>query len=381
MKKLYSTLSLLLVLYSSYAIELTLTMNYQNQARNFIVHFPPGYSAGSHLPVVFNFHGYGSDASQQEFYSIMDPVADANSFIVVYPNGIANSWNVGFTGTYNTGTDDVGFTSKMIDTLYQLYSIDLTRVYACGMSNGGFMSHRLACELENRIAAIASVTGSLTDSTAYYCTLQRRIPIMEVHGTADPLVPYDGEAGILSQAQLINFWLNKDQCPGDSDIYNFPDINTTTDSSTVQRIRYLNCSNNTRLWYYKITGGGHSWPGASYPYIYGPTNGDIDGATEIWKFFKQFTLNGTVGVEDLAAETVNIKVQPNPFNDAIQLSNLPVATNDTRINLFDLTGRLISTSVVNTSSTTITTTNLQSGLYLLQVSGYGFNYTAKVVKE
>src|ERR1019366_354154 len=233
--------------------------------RDFLVHLPPGFSNSQHLPLVFNLHGTPSDAGQEEFYSRMSITADTNNFIVVYPDGLGNQWNVGFNSPYASGVDDVGFISKIIDTMAQLYNIDLTRVYSCGMSDGGFMSHRLACELENRIVAIAAVSGLPTDSTAFHCTHTRNIPVMQIHGTADPLVPYagfqSGDTGFYSVEQTIDFWLNKDQCSFVSDTTFLPDINTY-DSSTVQKIHYGSCGSSTEVLFYKIIGGGHSWPDA-----------------------------------------------------------------------------------------------------------------------
>ena len=189
---------LLAILFSSSAFSLTVTlhMNFENTDRSFLVHTPPGFNVNQHLSLVFNLHGSGSDGAQEEFYSRMSETSDSNHFVVCYPNGIGNVWNSGFQVPYNSSPDDVGFVSKIIDTLATLYNIDLNRVYSCGMSNGGYQSYRLACDLENRIAAIASVTGELTTLTALNCTNQsRKVPVLHIHGTADPLVNYNGFAG------------------------------------------------------------------------------------------------------------------------------------------------------------------------------------------
>lgn len=355
-------------------------MNFQDSTRSFIVHLPPQYSAGSTLPVVFNLHGYGSDAAQEIFYTRMDLTANANAFICVFPDGLSNSWNSGFSGTgpYNSGVNDVGFISKIIDTVYQLYGCDLTRVYACGMSNGGYQSYRLACELENRIAAIASVTGTITDSTAFYCTLARRVPVLEIHGTADPLVPYNGDPGSYSIENLISFWINKNQCFLESDTTNLPDIDNT-DSSTVQRIRYTNCSQNARIWLDKVIGGGHAWPGASIPFIYGPTNKDLNASQEIWNFFKQYTLNGAVDVNEPSAEQSVWTVYPNPFSSTIAISAMGTAA--TQAELLDATGRLIQLNTITAGQTQFATGNLASGIYFVRLSSADFTSVKRLVKE
>ncbi len=381
MKQLYALLFLALSFAANAQQEFTLTMNYQDSTRSFIVHLPPQYTAGSSLPLVFNLHGYGSNASQEIFYTRMDLTANTNGFICVFPDGLSNAWNSGFggTGPYHSGIDDVGFVSKMIDTVYQLYGCDLTRVYACGMSNGGYQSYRLACELENRIAAIASVTGTLTDSTAFYCALSRRVPILEIHGTADPLVPYNGSAGSYAVEDLINFWLNKDQCVNESDTTNIPDINVN-DSSTVQRIRYSNCGNGTRVWFDKVTGGGHSWPGASIPFIYGPTNQDLNASQEIWNFFKGFTLNGPVGLEETTFDKLQWSIYPNPISASLTI-NAANLSETTQVDLLDITGRSLQSGNLNNGQALLNTASLPAGIYFVRLSSANFSQVKKIVKE
>ncbi|RMF00022.1 MAG: hypothetical protein D6772_06880, partial [Bacteroidetes bacterium] len=128
--------------------------------REYRLYVPAAYDGQSPWPLVFNFHGFTSNAAQQEIYSNMNTVADTAHFLVCYPEGIGNAWNVGWS--FGSTADDVGFVDALIDSLSLAYELDAGRIYACGMSNGGFMSYRLACERSNRFAAIASVTGSMT---------------------------------------------------------------------------------------------------------------------------------------------------------------------------------------------------------------------------
>jgi polyhydroxybutyrate depolymerase len=356
-------------------------MNFENINRNFIVCIPTGFTSTPNLPVVFNLHGYGSDASQQEFYSRMDETADSNHFIVVYPNGIANSWNSGFQFPYNSSPNDVGFISKIIDTLSALYNVNLNRVYACGMSNGGFQSYRLACDLENRIAAIASVTGSTTELTALNCTLSRKVPVLQIHGTVDPLVPYAGQTGVKSQEDNISFWLGKNTCSSVNDTVQYPNIDVT-DSSTVERITYSNCGSGTEVMFYKITGGGHTWPNATFGYIYGPTNRDFDASQEIWDFFNRFTLNGPVsGVEEVASE-IEVVVFPNPSEGKYEIRNMKYENEQpVNVSVFDATGRKILEQRAFSSSTEISLTGVGRGIYFLKLEGKDFSASKKLVKE
>ncbi|MBK9457533.1 MAG: hypothetical protein IPO24_19130 [Bacteroidetes bacterium] len=119
-------------------------------------------------------------------------------------------WNI--FGAPGTGVDDVAFLSALIDSLDAEYNIDLNRVYSTGMSNGGFMSHALACELSNRIAAIASVTGSIDKDRMPFCDPQHNTPVMQIHGTADETVPYDGNFEFLPVDSVVSYWVKQNHC-------------------------------------------------------------------------------------------------------------------------------------------------------------------------
>jgi len=159
--------------------------------RDYILYVPEIYDGSTAVPLVLNFHGFGSGASQQMFYGDFRDIADTEGFLLVHPEGttlIGNQfWNVGFPGLSST-IDDVGFTEALIDELATLYTIDLDRVYATGMSNGGFMSFLLACQLSEKIAAVASVTGSMTQDTFDDCNAQLPTPVLQIHGTEDDVV-------------------------------------------------------------------------------------------------------------------------------------------------------------------------------------------------
>ena len=372
---------LLLFFYSGlFSQTLVDSISFGGVMRDFLVHLPPGFSNNQHLPLVFNLHGTPSDGGEEEFYSGMSFTADSNNFVVVYPDGLGNQWNVGFNSPYHSGVDDVGFISKIIDTMAQLYNIDLTRVYSCGMSDGGFMSHRLACELENRIVAIAAVSGVPTDSTAFYCTHTRNIPVMQIHGTADPLVPYagiqSGDTGFYSVEQTIDFWLTKDQCSFVSDTTFLPDIDPN-DSSTVQKIHYGSCGSSTEVLFYKIIGGGHSWPDAPLDYIYGPTNRDINASQEIWNFFKQFQ-NVAAGIAEPVQANVELNIYPNPFTGDLKIeSDHQIG----HIELLNVLGEKVFAAEVNSIKTLLHFPSMQKGIYFVKVEGENFMEVRKIVME
>lgn len=378
MKKLGFLLFFFSSLLVQAGVQITLYLQHESVTRSYVVHLPDGYTNAISYPVVFNLHGLGSDGPQQLFYSQMYNTADSNKFIAVFPNGLSNSWNSGFQMPYNSTPDDVGFISKIIDTLNAKYSIDLNRVYACGMSNGGFQSHRLACDLENRIAAIASVTGSITTLTALNCNLSRKVPMLQIHGTADPLVDYNGATGYYSMAQCVSFWVGKNQCTGMPDTTYVPDINPN-DSSTVMKIKYKNCADGTEVWFYHIEGGGHTWPNAGIDYIYGPTNRDIDGSQEIWDFFKKFTQQGSVGILQ-AGEQEALRISPNPAKDFFVVEHLTFVET-MPFSLYDALGRLAVDGKLTGVSTTIAVGHLPKGIYVLHVSAGESRQSLKVVLQ
>ena len=195
----------------------------------------------------------------------------------------ATHWNVGWGAST---VDDVGFTAALIDSLSVNYNIDDNRIYSTGMSNGGFMSYHLACNLSDRIAAIASVTGSMSSFTYSTCNPSHPIPIMEIHGTADLVVVYS------SIPNVLDYWIDYNNCNIQGSWISMPDINIM-DGSTVEHWVWNMGLNGVSVEQYKIINGAHTWPGTIFTSA--GTNYDIDASTEIWKFFSKYDINGLIG--------------------------------------------------------------------------------------
>lgn len=326
---------------------------FDGRTRDYRLHLPPNYDENGNYPLVLNLHGLTSNASQQELYSAFNSVSDDNNFIVCYPNGVNSSWNSGF----ETGVDDVGFINELLDRLETEYAIDKQRIYSTGMSNGGFMSYKLACEMTDRLAAIASVTGSMVKSELEACTPSRPIPVMQIHGTADDVVPYNGSSQLVAVETLVEYWVSLNGCDTETIT---PVPNTSTDDDTTAELfTYGGCGDVPRVEFYRVENGGHSWPGA-FP-IFPLTNQDFSASEVIWAFFEQFSLESTSAVEPLA-EGVNILIYPNPATDFlnIQMEDL-IIENAT---IYDAQGRMILATVDNI----INLSNLKKGVFYLKIN-------------
>lgn len=347
--------------------------------RNYIVKTPSGFTPSQSRPLVFNLHGYSSNASQQQFYSAMNAVADTAGFLVCYPDGVNNAWNSGWTGVYGSGIDDVGFISALIDTLHATYNIDLSRVYACGMSNGGFQSYRMACELENRICAFASVTGTFTDSVAFYCSPSRPIPIMEIHGTADSTVKYTGGPFYRGIEETIAFWVNHNQCIEAADTTEVPNT-ILADSSSARIISYTSCAPESEVVLIQISNGGHTWPGSPLDLTglgYGFTNKEINASAEIWKFFNRFSLPTAVGIT-ANEPTTAISVGPNPFQEFLSISLSEPAD---EIEILQANGQCILEKMpLKRAELQLKTRNWPAGVYFVKTTRNGQIITKKLMK-
>ncbi|MBL7799170.1 MAG: T9SS type A sorting domain-containing protein [Chitinophagales bacterium] len=320
--------------------------------RNYILHVPTGYSGATQHPLVLNLHGYTSNASQEQLYTQMDVTADANGFLVVYPNGISNYWN-----SFGAGANDVKFLDSLIERIKRSYTIDTKCIYSCGMSNGGFMSYTLACQLSHKIAAVASVTGVISNNTLANCALTHKVPVLQIHGTADPTVNYStGVANAVGVEATLAFWLDTNNCLLVSDTTNIPNTNLA-DGCTAQLIRYQTCEQNAEVYFYKIAGGGHTWPGGSV--TVGVTNRDFNASTEIWNFFKRHKLNTSVGIENNSPKTLN--AFPNPFDNVITLQ----LTSPHDVVLFNAQGKMVFEAKQQKQTVSINTTELPAGVYFL----------------
>jgi len=349
------------------------TIAHDGLERAYILYIPASYSAQSAVPLVFNFHGYGSNAAQQVLYTNFNAVAEAEGFITAYPEGTEDAmgmqhFNVGWGGS---SVDDVDFTSALIDSLLAEYNINPKRVYSTGMSNGGFISYHLACNLSDRIAAIASVTGSMSSLTFNNCNPQRPVPVLEIHGTQDEVVPYDGGTSFTTPIDdVVAFWVNHNNCSPPS-VIDVPDTNTN-DGSTAQHFIYRDGDEGVNVELFKIEGGGHTWPNAVIDI--GVTNRDINASQEIWNFFSKYDIDGTTITDVEESQSItNTLIYPNPTHSQLNIERN--TSEKVKFELVSILGEIAFTGTLLTNNEILDVSELPTGVYFLTFE----NHSQKII--
>jgi polyhydroxybutyrate depolymerase len=258
------------------------TLEFGGRTRTYLIHPPRGYDSKTPVPLVLVLHGAVQGAANAESMSGMSAKADKENFLVAYPNGtsrsgLAPTWNAGACCGYamTNKVDDVGFLRALIDGLEHDYTVDPKRIFVTGISNGGMMSYRLACELADRIAAIAPVEGAQDVE----CRPSGPVSVLIFHGTADLLVPYKGgktpfqigpKRTDTSVSSTVAFWVKQDGC------------STTPKHQETSQLRidtYSGCKDGTGVALYTIPGGHHMWPGTRL------SHNDVAATDIMWSFF------------------------------------------------------------------------------------------------
>lgn len=346
------------------------TFNFDGFTRNYILYVPAIYDGTTPVPLVINLHGYGSNAGQQNFYGNFKNLADVDNFLVVHPNGTNDLSGTQYWNAFVNGgaVDDVAFISGLIDTLALSYNIDTTKIFSTGMSNGGFMSYKLACELSGRIAKIASVTGSMNTTLQSTCTPTRPIPVMQIHGTADPTVAYDGSVGVMAIEDVVDYWVDKNNCDQTPTVVSIPNI-STTDNCTAERYTYSNGDDGSEVIFYKVIGGGHTWPGAPIDIPSGATNRDFNASTVIWEFFKGEPFVGLKERNTLGKIDVR-------YGDDELLVDLPDNLSQLEMYVLNSLGQV----VIKPTSKRFSTSTLNTGMYFVHVSATQGVFTQSFMK-
>ena len=278
----------------------TKTLYHEGIERTYHISLPQGFNKNKPSPLVLALHGGGGEGRKfdQTTQGTITAAAHQRGVVLVFPEGVNKHWSDGRTMGFKKETyDDAGFISKIIDTMVRDYGIDPRRVYATGISNGGFMSVRLAMELSEKIAAVAPVTAQLSKPLKDR-TPKLPISVMIVNGTKDPLVPFEGghvrlfrfgrsRGEILSTAATVEHFRRHNCCDKTPKKSRLPDKDPN-DGTTVEVEKYAGCKNGAEVILVKVIGGGHTWPGGVQylkPRIIGAVCRDINASELILDFF------------------------------------------------------------------------------------------------
>ena len=334
------------------------TIYHDGYQREYKLYIPASYNSNTDVPLVLSFHGLTSNANLNFLYTKFHEIADTAGFILAHPQGVllqgVPHWNVGLSGF--SSVDDIGFTNALLDTIISQYSIDQNRIYTCGMSNGGYMSFLLGCQLSSRFAAIASVTGSMTNSIYNQCNPTHPTPVLQIHGTMDPTVLYNGNFTSKPIEDVIQYWSNYNNCSATPIITNVPDL-ISWDGSTVIHYEYSGGNNGSVVEHFKVINGGHDWPGA-----WG--NQDINASVEIWRFFSRYNLQNLISSSATSTTNGILKVFP-----TVSYGEINVDYNaNSRYNIYNQNGILIKSGEIKSGMNQINLKKLNKGIYFLKVN-------------
>jgi polyhydroxybutyrate depolymerase len=279
--------------------------------RNYLLYVPQSYEPDTATPVVIALHGRGASAASQARSSGFNEVAEREGFIVIYPQAYDPNledavWNYLLDTTMMTNetwNDDI-FLDMLVDDLALELNIDMSRLYVTGLSNGGYMTNRLACTRSDRYAAFAPVAGAAPFGVVQLCEGASHSPYMLVQGTADTISPWTGVINehpytrqqiyiIAPVENNLNFWVDHNECTG---AFERQDLPSTDPDSSVSIFTATECPSDAAVILYAVVGGGHNWPGV-FDFdseLLGEVNMDYNASEKIWDFFSQYTLEGRV---------------------------------------------------------------------------------------
>lgn len=305
--------------------------------RTFVVHLPTSYDSKNKYPLVILLHSTGQNALDMTRLSRFDPAADRNGVIAVYPNSYGVRWDIGVVAQPNrqvaprrgygrrgmgypgggqwpggpggqggrgqerrqarNQANDLVFFDRMLDKLSTQYSIDTTRIFATGYSDGGLMAFRLGCSMSGRITAIAPVAAAMPKDMESWCGPSRGVPLLMLNGTADTVIHYYGGTvkgtgmAALSAEKTADAWAKLDRCTAKPTHTTLPPRDKHGMKTRVDT--YDDCRDGSQVVLYNIEGAGNTWPGGDQfmpEKEVGKTSADIDADEVIWKFFSNYTI-------------------------------------------------------------------------------------------
>jgi polyhydroxybutyrate depolymerase len=279
------------------------SLEHADRERTYLLHVPAELPADEPAPLVVALHGLSMDGQSMEALTGFSELADQEQFVVAYPDGLGRMWR--FWERHELGqrvrreagyADDVGFIAALIDALVAEKLVDGRRVYVTGLSNGAYMSNRLAISLSDRIAAIAPVAGTMSPALAGLKP-PRPMPVLYIHGTNDHIVGFDGADGFtrrkvsLSAEELVDWWAEQNGC---APVDPAKSLNSADDGCSVKLCEHP-CDKGAPVVFYEVEQGGHTWPDGFFQpeRLLGPVCRDFNASAVIWEFCSRFTLPET----------------------------------------------------------------------------------------
>lgn len=363
MKKIFTLPVFVFSVFAALAQLTDETISINGVTRSYKLYIPAGFNAQTESPdMIIIMHGLGGTNSDMVGAGF-NFIADTARVITVYPQALNNSWGM---SAWNNGTmlgstaDDLGLMNALIDKGLSDYHVNPARVYATGFSMGSIMSHHMACTMNNRIAAIGAMSGTMPTSDISSCVPAYKTPVIHLHGTADGTVPYDGSAlpSLSLVPQTIAFWRGVHGCDATADSTRLPD--TGTDTITIDRFVYDNCNpvGSLELWRFN---------GADHVYLYKPVN-DITEIIEVWLFLRKWNHSNptSLGLEDKDLST--FKVSPNPSNGLVEVSSKDAGM----IQLIDLKGTVVFEQQIQAGTSELDLNAVNQGVYLVRMGTMTF---------
>jgi polyhydroxybutyrate depolymerase len=266
--------------------------------RCYYLYAPPSYDPAQPAPLVLSFHGFLSNPNSHALITKWHQLADEEGFLVVYPQGtqFPQQWEAG--PAWGTGVDDVQFFLDMLTDVSAVASVDPTRIYVNGFSNGGGMTEFIGCEAADQVAAMGTVAAAV--ATTKDCDPARPVPAMVFHGTADPVVIYDGgkvkhrimrliaesvdgPTNFVAAKNWVDMWAQHSGCD--------PTLKVMDAPEGVRGWHTTGCDEDADVFFYAVEGGGHTWPGGLPIPGVGKTSNKISATEEMWRFFKRHSLD------------------------------------------------------------------------------------------
>lgn len=347
------------------------TITIGGQTRSYQLYVPTGFNVTTETPrMIFILHGLGGTSANMVSAGF-NYVADTARVIVVYPQGALNSygqtsWNNG-TGLSSTVNDEA-FINALMDRGLSEFNVNPAKIYVTGFSMGSIMSHHLACALNNRIAAIGTMAGTMSTSDISTCNPTYKTPVIHLHGTADGTVPYAGSAlpTLSLVAETMNFWKNVHNCDATADSTQLP--NVAADNITVDRFVYDNCNpvGSVELW--RLNNADHI-------YLYQPVN-DITEMLEVWKFFNKWQHSNPTTLSLSKKDYQDLAIYPNPANEFITIESNFESMNYSIVNA---QGQSVLSGKISGKSIQLNCSDLKSGIYFVNVFSEDKTFVEKLI--